>query len=146
MKLIYDLLKFIDFPCKTQCLLIQAMKRCFLKWELDACKEFWTRMYWIRSKNYHEAELLGTAIWAVDHFGDWPFGRHVGVQQSPIQLPFQQSIIFISPTSTYITILSSIPLPRSLCCYRQYCFHLQLMRQHLLSKKSCMNPASISVK
>src|SRR6218665_2691904 len=52
-------------------------------------------------------------------------GKYNTIRPSPIQLPSQQRIIFINPTSTCTTILSSIPLPCSLCFYHQSCFHLQ---------------------
>src|SRR6218665_625206 len=110
------------------------------------------RMQSIHARNAHEAGLLGTAVWMIGRLS-------ANLEyESPIQLLFHQSIIFINPTSTSITILSSILLPRSLYFYHQSCFHghyifiinpastYNVMRQHIIARIPCVNPVSISVK
>jgi len=102
-----------DINGKPWCLRIKAIKM-MLPWNGS-----W--IHWsLNKKTYSCKEFSWYCC-----LGDQPLEGHHGVWQSPIQLSFRKSIIFINPTSTCIMILSSIQLPRSLCAYHQSCFHLQ---------------------
>ena len=68
--------------------------------------------------------MLTAPIWAIVRESPW----HM---KSPIQLWHQKSII--NPTSTFITILSSIMLPLSLCFYHQSRSTYNVIRQHVIA-------------
>ena len=73
-------------------------------------------------------------VWAISRLGA------TLEYESPIQFPFEQSIIFINPTSTSIMILSSIPLPQSLFSLIWHCAYKAIV---LLCPCSCsLKPSS----
>ena len=106
-KFSYDLLKFYDFQCKIA-MFTNTSDENYVSWFGS----------WIHAKK-PERKYVAPVQGMLTKQNFW---RHLLVRvTNPTSISANH--IFINPTS--ITILSSIPLPRSLSFYHQSCFHLQ---------------------